>query len=392
MVAVRETVLFRVELVLHAPQEALAAFSIIPLIETLHECVFVVVHACYPRLRNNPIVECLLYLCSEFSNFHTRRYNRCSMPSISRLIDRLVARIDRYQRSHRSAAFVVAVIKKYNDDEAGHRAALLAYYGFLSIFPLLLVLTTIFKLLLHNNSELGNEIIHAAVTYFPTIGRELQQNIHAISRTGAALAIGILLTLYGARGVADILRNSLDHIWQIPHSRRTTFPASLFRSMAILIVGGLSLAFAPVASGYAIVFGHNWFSGLVSALVIAGALFWVIIYVVKVGASVYRPFRDIWLGAFLAAVSLEILQSLGGFIVARELQRLDSLYGTFAIVLGLIFWIYLQTQVLLFAFEIDSVRVFKLAPRGLREPLTAADRTAYRLYADRALFHDTIDS
>lgn len=313
------------------------------------------------------------------------------MPNINTFIDRIVTRIDQYQRKQRPMAFIVAVIKKYNDDEAGHRAALLAYYGFLSIFPLLLVLTTVFKLLLHNDGQLGNQITHAAVTYFPAVGRDLQQNIHGISRTGAALAIGILLTLFGARGVADVLRSSLDHIWQIPHARRSAFPVSLFRSMAIIIVGGLSLALAPVASGYTIIFGHNWFSSLLSASVITIVLFWVIVYVVKVGASTYRSFRDIWVGALLAAVSLEVLQSLGGYIVTRELQRLDSLYGTFAIVLGLIFWIYLQTQVLLLAFEIDSVRTFKLSPRGLHSPLTDADRKAYKLYADRALFQDVIE-
>ncbi len=313
------------------------------------------------------------------------------MPNVYALIDRFVIRLDEYQRSHRGAAFVVAVIKKYSDDEAGHRAALLAYYGFLSIFPLLLVLTTVLKLLLHNNAELGNQVIHAATVYFPAIGRDLQQNIHAISRTGLALLAGILLTLFGARGVADMLRSSLDHIWQVPHSRRSPFPVAVFRSMAIIIVGGGSLALAPVASGYAVILGHNWFSSLLSALVIAAALFWVIVYVIKTGTSTYRRFRDIWLGALLASVSLEMLQSLGSFIVARELQRLDNLYGTFALVLGLIFWIYLQTQVLLFAFEIDSVRAFKLSPRSLRGPLTEADEKAYKLYAERASYRDIIE-
>jgi uncharacterized BrkB/YihY/UPF0761 family membrane protein len=90
----------------------------------------------------------------------------------------------------------------------------------------------------------------------------------------------------------------------------------------------------------------------------------------------------------VAAVSLEVLQSVGSLIVTRELQRLDNLYGIFAVVLGLIFWLYLQTQVLLLALEIDSVRAFRLWPRSVRAPLTPADREAYKLYMRRAEFHD----
>lgn len=304
------------------------------------------------------------------------------------VLDSVIARLDRYQRGHAWISFIYAVVKKYLDDEAGHRAALLAYYGFLSIFPLLLVMTSVLKLLLHNDVALSDQFVGSAITYFPSIGHDLQQNVHTIGRTGVALIIGILLTLFGARGVADVLRSSLDHIWQIPYARRSVFPVTLFRSMAILIVGGLSLVIAPIISGYIVIFGHNWFTNVLSATVIAAALFWVIIYVVKVGSSVYHPLGDIWLGALLAAVTLEILQSLGGLILGYELQRLDSLYGLFAVVLGLIFWLYLQTQILLFAFEADSVRVFRLWPRSLRAPLTRGDHRAYRLYTDRSRFHE----
>ena len=304
------------------------------------------------------------------------------------VFDSLVVRFDTYQRSHPWASFLYAVLKKYLEDEAGHRAALLAYYGFLSIFPLLLVLTSVLNIALRNNTVLSDQFVASAVTYFPAIGHDLQQNVHMIGRTGVALVVGILLTLFGARGVADVLRSSLDHIWQIPHARRSMFPAALFRSMAILVVGGLSLVIAPIISSYIVIFGHNWFTSLLSALVIAGALFWVIIYVIKVGASAYRPLRDIWVGALLASLALELLQSAGGLILTHELQRLDSLYGVFAVVLGLIFWLYLQTQILFLALEVDAVRVFRLWPRSVRAPLTPSDHKAYRLYAGRARFHE----
>jgi uncharacterized BrkB/YihY/UPF0761 family membrane protein len=111
----------------------------------------------------------------------------------------------------------------------------------------------------------------------------------------------------------------------------------------------------------------------------------------KVGTSIRQPFKQIWVGALIAVISLGILQSLGSVIMAKELQRLGTLYGTFALVLGLIFWLYLQAQVLLFCLEIDSVLYFKLWPRTLvppETPLTKADRAAYKLYHNRARYHE----
>src|SRR4030088_1935767 len=160
--------------------------------------------------------------------------------------------VDQYQAHSRPAGFLYAVFKKYSEDEAGHRAALLAYYGFLSIFPLLLVLTTVLKLLLHNNSRLSTEILHGVVAYFPVLGRDLQQNIHGLTTTGVALVIGIALTLFGARGVADVLRNGLDHIWQVPVVRRSSFWPALGRSMSMIVAGGFGLMLAPILSGYAL--------------------------------------------------------------------------------------------------------------------------------------------
>jgi YihY family inner membrane protein len=303
----------------------------------------------------------------------------------------LISHFDHYQQNHKRAGFLFAVIKKYREDEAGRRAALFTYYGFLALFPLLLVLTSALRLFLRDNTQLKNQIIHGANTYFPVIGHDLQQNIHGLAKTGIALAIGLLLTLYGARGVADVLRSGLDHIWQVPRGRRSGFPTSLFRSLGIIIIGGLGLLLSPIVAGYALVFGHNLFFNLLSILLTLIFLFFVMIFVMKIGLSVHKPLRQIWVGAAIAAICLEILQSLGGYLVARELRNLDNLYGTFAIILGLIYWIYIQAQVLFYVFELDSVRVLRLWPRSIQHPLTNADQRAFRMYINRAKFHDIDD-
>ncbi len=310
------------------------------------------------------------------------------LAAIGGVIESLLTHIDHYQRTHRLAGFLYAVFKKYTDDEAGHKAALIAYYGFLSLFPLLLVLASVVTLLAQSNQHLGDRITEGALTYLPVVGRDLQHSIHGLDKTGIALFAGILLTLFGARGVADAFRNSLDHLWQVPYVRRSTFPSSMLKSIGIILVGGLGSVLAPVVSGYALAVGHGIFFRLLALGIASVVLFWTLVFMVKVGSSARRSLHEVSAGVLVATVSIEVLQSVGGYLMTRELQRLDSLYGTFAIVLGLIFWIYLQTQVLLYALEIDVVREKRLWPRSLHGPLTPADHRAYELYSERTTYHE----
>ncbi len=317
---------------------------------------------------------------------------RSLLSFLARGVDAVVARLDELQRHASVLSFLFAVDKKYNDDEAGNKAALVAYYGFLSLFPLLLVLTSIVTFIAQYNPVICERIASGAVVYFPIVGRDLQHSIHGLHKSGLAFIIGILLMLFGARGIADAFRNSVDHIWQFPYTRRSTFPTSMIKSLGIIIVGGFGAALAPLISSIALAFGHGVVLRLITVLISSVVLFWTIIFMVKVGSSMPRRFRDIAVGAVIATVCLEALQSVGDFLMARELQRLDTLYGTFAIVLGLMFWIYLQAQVLLYALEIDVVRAMRLWPRSLRGPLTPADERAYQLYSRRTIYHEVNDA
>src|SRR2546425_12818228 len=116
------------------------------------------------------------------------------------MVDRTMARIDRFQQRHRWLAFPLAVVKKFGDDQAGNLAALIAYYGFFSLFPLLLVFVSVLGLLIRNNDSLRQSILHSALRDFPVIGDQIAKNIHAISGNGLALAIGIVGTLWAGMG------------------------------------------------------------------------------------------------------------------------------------------------------------------------------------------------
>lgn len=276
----------------------------------------------------------------------------------------LLEELDSFQQRHRPLAFSVAVIKKYSDDEGGHLAALITYYGFLSLFPLLLVATTAVQLFLKRHEHLRERVTDAISNYFPIIGQDLQSSVHSFHKTGLALFIGILITLYGARGGADAIRHAFNTIWKVPKEIRPGFPVSVLNSLLIILAGGGGLVLASVLSSYAAglahVFTFRLVPFLISLLILVGAFYQVF----SLGINSREPTRkDLLLSAVSAAVGVQILQLVGGYLLIHELRNLSNLYGAFAVVLGLLFWIYLQVQVLLFAAFAGAVRAKRLWPR-----------------------------
>lgn len=300
------------------------------------------------------------------------------------LIQKTIKTVDGWQRQHLSAAFPYAVIKKYGEDEAGYQAALLTYYGFLSLFPLLLVLTTVVGLIGGNHEGFKMTLISGLTNYFPTFGNQLSGQTQGLHKTGAPLIIGILFTLYGARGVADAFRNGVNHIWQTPRSERVGFPLSVVKSLALVGVGGFGLLAANIISGFAAAAGRGLIFRLLSLSINIFILFWLFRILLNMTLPKKVPFSVTRSGAAAAAIGLVVLQLVGNLVLKHELKSLSAVSSYFAVALGLLFWLYLQAQVVYYAIEITSVRSLRLYPRGLQaDDLTAADKRVYRRQVQR---------
>jgi membrane protein len=299
-------------------------------------------------------------------------------------VKRLLAAADRVQQGRPWLAVPVATWKKFGDDQAGNLAALIAYYAFASIFPLLLVLVTVLDLVLKGNAALRQRLLHSALSQYPVIGTDLTRNVHSLDKTGVALAIGLVGTFLAARGVASAAQNALNSVWEVPLMERPGFPWSLLRSLGLILVIGpgviATIALSSVAGGT----GHL---GGVAARVAATAvslllnvgLFWLGF---RLATARQVATRDLRLSAIAAAVAWQVLQLAGGYFIGHQLAS-NSAYGALAVVLGLLAWFYLQAQITLYLVELNVVRVRRLWPRSLTPPpLTGADLRAHRLYAE----------
>lgn len=298
-------------------------------------------------------------------------------------MQRFINRLDQFQQRHQHIAFIYAVIKKFGDDQGGYQAALLTYYGFLSLFPLLLVLFTILQIVFKHNSAVQHQVATSINEYLPIVGPQLQQDIHSIRAAGIGLVIGLIVALYGVRGAADALRNMLNNVWQVPRNRRAGFPKSLFQSLTIIAGAAVGFSVLIAVSLFSSVLGHAQWLKIVANLcgfVVATA---TLLFVCNRATSRRVPINDMLLGTVGGAWFIQLLVTFGGLLVRHQLRGANSLYGTFAVVLGLLFWIYLIAQTLVYAAEIDSVRHLKLWPRAIQaDKLTEADLQAYKLYAN----------
>jgi membrane protein len=291
------------------------------------------------------------------------------------LTDRLKALDRRQQRSRLS--FVAAVVKKFGDDQAGQLAALIAYYGFFSLFPLLLVLVTILGFVLQGNPSAQASVLHSTLSQFPIIGNQLQNNVHSLKGSGVGLAIGIVGSLLAGLGITGAAQNAFNQVWHVPHKDRPNFLVSRLRGLGLLAALGLLSIASTVVAGYLLAQTHGTLNKLgvhVLALVANLLLFFTAF---RLLTAKDIPTRDLLPGVIVAAVLWQILQYVGGYYVSHVIRHAKETSGLFAFVLGLLSWLYLGSQVTLFAAEINVVRARRLWPRSFfSEPLLDADRRA----------------
>ncbi|HEV2413148.1 MAG TPA: YihY/virulence factor BrkB family protein [Candidatus Saccharimonadales bacterium] len=300
-------------------------------------------------------------------------------------IRRISRRLDHYQQRHPFLAFPLAVVKRYSEDSASNQVALITYYGLLSLFPLMLATLTIIQRVFHANSSIKAHITALAFRYVPIIGNELQHNLHTLRGHRLGVTIALLVALYGSLGVANAIQNALNHLWSVERVDRSSFPHNLYRNFAIVFAGGGLMLGISAMSNY---LGHLDDLGLIAhglvVLVTFAAYFLVFLMVFRLATSHVVATKNFILSAAFAALGWQVLQVVGGYLIVHELHKLSSFYGTFAIFIGLLFWIAIQAQVTLLAVEIDVVRTRQLWPRTfLTAKLTEKDEDVYRSYVKR---------
>ena len=300
-------------------------------------------------------------------------------------------RVDRYQQRHRRAGFPIAVIYKYFDDQGNYLAALITFYGFVSVFPLLLLLSSVLGFLLQGHPGLEQHVLDSTLSQFPVIGDQLSDP-QGLTGSMPAVIIGAVTSLYGALGVAQAIQNAANIAWAVPRNRRPNPLLARVRSLLLLAVGGVALLATTVLSALGSG-SYTLGSGLGMGLKILATFLSVcinavvFIFAFRISTAHRLPWRDAAPGAIFAALIAQALQSFGAPLVGYVVNHASKTNGTFALVLGLLAWIYIGAVGLVLSIEINVVRTKHFYPRALLAPftddvdLTRGDQKAYTSYA-----------
>jgi uncharacterized BrkB/YihY/UPF0761 family membrane protein len=301
--------------------------------------------------------------------------------SLSARVNRIIAWADRVQRRHGLLGFPYAVIKKYGDDDGGREAALITYYGFLSIFPLLLLGVAVLSRVLADNPELRQRLITAIVP--PALRSTVENSVTTLPASTVPFIVGLIGLLFSGTGVVFSAYQTLNHVAAVPRRLRAGFASRyvrVFVLLAALLLGALAVGALTV-----VVTALPGLPGVERAAAALGSAV-VIFAVLLLGARLLltrpAPVRALWPAAVLGAAAVTLALNLGAPLLARLVSKAGPVYGSFATVAGMFALLYLVNQALVYAAEVAAVRHARLWPRALdvNRP-TAADVRAMALLA-----------
>ena len=274
------------------------------------------------------------------------------------------------------------MVQKFGNDQAGGKAALMAYYGLFALFPLLLLLATVLGFALRDDAALREQLIDSAVGNIPVIGEDLRSQVHPLEGNTVALVVGIVGTIYGSLGVGFAAQNAMNTVWNIPYVHWPSIGTRYARTLGVIGLLGLSSVTSTFLAAVATAVAQGQAA---TVLAVAGSVLVNLgLFLLAFMVLTAEPLRlrEVALGAAIATVLWEALQLIGTWYVARGLRHASPTYGVFAVVITLLSWLYLGSQLVLWAAEINVVLRYRLWPRSVTQPpLTHADRLVLRRLA-----------
>jgi membrane protein len=309
------------------------------------------------------------------------------LDKLEQLGDRAQNDLDLWQQRVPVLAFPVSVWLRYREDRCYEYAALLSYYGFFSIFPLLTAGVTIFGFILKDNPQLRAEVLDTIFARVPVVGEALATQIDGLEGNGFVLVVAIGFAVWSGIGVVRAAQNAFNTMWGISIMRWPSFFPKLLRALAAVVVLGGAVVVATILSAFATfafdIPGIERFAGVVLAMVVNAAVLLIIFKVLTVSEVGWRSLVP---GALAGGVALWLLQLLGGIYIESVVLGARAVYGTFAMTIGLLVWLALVARVVLLASEINVVAAKRLWPRSFTGAnLTDADERSFEEVRTRSI-------
>lgn len=287
--------------------------------------------------------------------------------------------VDRFQARHSLIAFGYATFKKYADDEGSRLAALLAYYSFMSLFPLAIAGFAVLNVALQDNPEYVADLV---VDLVPAqYQQQVIDSYETLPSGGPALAVAVIgLVLSGTAGVFSMYA-MVNQVFCVPYRHRFGFGPRYARVLLLVALMGIGVLAVAVGSAWVV----NVAGYAVVQRVAAFLLLWLVASALLYAAASILTrralaFREVALGAVLGGLCMTAIIGLGSALVSRIVSSSSAIYGAFGTVVAIFSVLFLVSNAIVFSFEISAVRAWQLWPRGVDiNLLFPADERAYAL-------------
>jgi len=298
----------------------------------------------------------------------------------------VLTKADAAQKKSKPTSVALATFKKFSEDHSTNLAAMVAFWAFFSIFPLLLVAITVLGWVLPAHDKAA--VLTRVAQMFPLLN---PGQIKGLNGQWWPVVLGGVTALWSGLGVVRTLETALNSVWEVPYHRRPGMVEQVIRALKVLGTVGLGLVLTTLISSFVTSSstGVNLgVAGRVAGYVIA------ILFDVGLLVAAFRmlsppgvSLRDVLPGAVLSGVVFFVLQELSAFIISRHLRSAQSTYGHFATVITILWWFYLQAIVTLLGAQLNVVLKHRLYPRSLVDaPQTEADHRVLQAYAEERTY------
>lgn len=263
-------------------------------------------------------------------------------------------RVVSVRAKHPVADVVVGTLHGFQRHQTARNAAVLTYFGFLSIFPLFMVAASVLGFILQGNQRLQEDILDTAASQIPVLGNQIEAESGRLEGSLPTVVIGLLIALWAATRAFAGVQNAFDDVWEVPLAERDNLAVRRGKAVVGIIVIGSGLivttAISSIVSSVSLPFGGRVLLVL-GTVAINGSVLWVML---RFMTAARVSWRVAWPGALFGGIGFTTLQVLGTFIVTRFLASASDTAGVFAGVFALMAWINLHAMISLIAAELNG--------------------------------------
>ncbi len=286
----------------------------------------------------------------------------------------VLERADGWQARHATVAVPIAVVKKFTEDDAAGLGVRIAYWGFFSVFSLLLAFVSILGFAFQSDPAFQKKVLDSTLRLMPVIGPQISGHVGSLTGSSVALAVGLAGAVWSGLGITVAMGTALDHLWAVPQPDRHGYVKSRVRGL--LVLGSLGVITVAATATVGLVSAGAITPAIPDVLGIAAAAgidLAVFLASFRLLTAARVTVREVLPGAVLASACWLLLQALGGVYVTQVLKGSSQTYGGFAAVVGILTWLLIAAEITLMAAEVNVVLDRRLWPRSLSGELLPAD-------------------